>query len=65
MTNQNSGNIQAYVKEHLESGLVLESEDALIALFEGGSLSEYLVEAQRDGRKSAKLIVNNTCQDLF
>ena len=65
LTNQNSGNIQAYVKEHLESGLVLESEDALIALFEGGSLSEYLVEAQRDGRKSAKLIVNNTCQDLF
>jgi glycosyltransferase involved in cell wall biosynthesis len=65
LTNQNSGNIQAYVREHPESGLVLESEDALIALFEGGSLSEYLVEAQRDGRRSAKLIVNKTCQELF
>lgn len=65
LTNGNSGNIQAYVREHPESGVVLESEDALIALFEGGSMSEYLVEAQRDGRRSAKLIVNNTCQELF
>lgn len=61
LTNQNSGNIQAYVKEHPETGLVVDNEIALMKLFEGGSLSEYLVEAQKDGRKFGKLIIYKSC----
>jgi len=63
LTNQNSGNIQAYVKEHPETGIVLKNEEALMSLFEGSDLSEHLVEAQKDGRRSAKLVVNHDCQE--
>jgi len=31
LTNRNSGNIQAYVREHPEAGIVLEHENALLS----------------------------------
>lgn len=61
LTNRNSGNIQAYVREHPETGIVLENENALMELFEGSSLGDYLTDGQKEGRKSAKLIINDGC----
>jgi glycosyltransferase involved in cell wall biosynthesis len=61
LTNRNSGNIQAYVREHPEAGIVLEHENALMELFEGSSLGDYLAAGQKEGRKSAKLIINEGC----
>jgi glycosyltransferase involved in cell wall biosynthesis len=61
LTNRNSGNIQAYVREHPETGIVLDDENALKELFEGNGLVDYLAEGQKEGRKSAKLIINDGC----
>ena len=61
LTNRNSGNIQAYVREHPEAGIVLEHENALFELFEGSGLDEYLAGVQKEGRKSAKLVINDGC----
>lgn len=61
LTNRNSGNIQAYVREHPDTGMVLDNENALLELFESGTLVEYLAEGQKEGRKSAKLVINDGC----
>jgi len=61
LTNQNSGNIQAYVREHPETGIVLDGKNSLMELFEGNGLSNYLAAGQSEGRKSAKLIFNEGC----
>lgn len=58
VTNRNSGNIQAYVSEHPETGLVLDNEKALMEMFEGSGLDEYLTESQKLGKKPATIIIN-------
>lgn len=62
LTNRNSGNIQAYVREHPETGIVLDDENALMTLFEGSGLGDYLVEGQKEGRRTATLKINSGCQ---
>jgi len=59
ITNPASGNIQAYIKAHPAAGLVLDDEHALMELFEGNTLVEYIAEHQVDGKKSANLIINH------
>lgn len=61
VTNQNSGNIQAYIREHPETGIVLDNEKTLLELFEGSGLDEYLAGVQKEGKKSAKLVINGSC----
>lgn len=61
VTNRNSGNIQAYVREHPEIGIILENEKALMTVFEGNDLADYLAKSNKDGRKSARIVINNGC----
>lgn len=63
LTNRNSGNIQAYVREHPETGIVFDNEQTLMALFMGNGLGEYLAVVQREGKKFVKLIINSGCQE--
>ncbi len=61
LTNRNSGNIQAYIREHSDVGLILENENALMTVFGGNDLADYLAKSNKDGRKSARIVLNNGC----
>jgi len=58
ITNPASGNIQAYIKANPAAGLVVDDEHALMELFEGNTLVDYIAEHQADGKKGANLIIN-------
>jgi glycosyltransferase involved in cell wall biosynthesis len=59
ITNPASGNIQAYIKANPAAGLVVDDEHALMELFEGNTLVDYIAEHQADGKKGANLIINH------
>ena len=59
VTNPASGNIQAYIKAHPAAGLVVDDEYALMELFEGNTLVDYIAEHQLQGKKIANLIINH------
>ncbi len=61
LTNRNSGNIQSYVETHPEIGLILENEKVLMAMFEGNDLADYLAKSHKEGRKFARIVINNVC----
>ena len=61
LTNPNSGNIQAYVREHPDTGKILESDQALMELFESGKLADYLDVRNREGKPFARLVINQEC----
>jgi len=52
---------QSQLVTEQEARIVLEHENALMALFEGSGLDEYLGGIQEEGRKSAKLVINDGC----
>ena len=59
LTNRNSGNIQAFVREHPETGVVLDDEKALMKLFEGDNFVDYLEKSHKENRKIASIVINN------
>ena len=59
LTNRNSGNIQAYVREHPETGVVLDDEKALMKLFEWDDFVDYLGKSHKEDRKIASIVINN------
>ncbi len=59
VTNPASGNIQVYIKAHPAAGLVVDDEYALMELFEGNTLVDYIAEHQLQGKKIANLIINH------
>ena len=61
LTNPNSGNIQAYVREYPDTGNILESDQALMELFESGKLADYLDVRNREGKPFARLVINQEC----
>lgn len=61
VTNRNSGNIQAYVKTHPGTGLVLDDEQSLMELFSGDDLVEFVAEYQKEGRPTAQIVINRNC----
>lgn len=58
LTNPNSGNIQAYIREHPERGVVLEDEKSMIRLLGEGGLVSAVAEYQRHGKPRATVIAN-------
>ena len=58
LTNRNSGNIQAYVKAHPETGLVIDNEESLMQLFEETGLRSYVIESQKGGKRCGNIAFN-------
>ena len=57
LTNPQSGNIQDYIRRNPSSGLVLESDSALLSSFESGKIIQAVSESQREGKTQANLII--------
>lgn len=56
ITNPASGNIQAYIKDHPDSGMIIDTEDTLLELFGSNDLIARVVKRNSEGRKVAKLV---------
>jgi len=56
LTNPKSGNIQDYIRHNPERGMVLEDEEALIELFESGTIVEKVEQYQKNGKPQADLV---------
>jgi len=56
LTNRDSGNIGAYVKENPDQGFVLRDEGGLFSLFSGDSLEVAVTNYQRSGKARADLV---------
>jgi glycosyltransferase involved in cell wall biosynthesis len=56
LTYKDSGNIQNYLKQNVNRGLVLEDEQALFKLFSGNDLNSIVADYQQNGRPQAELI---------
>jgi hypothetical protein len=55
LTYKDSGNIQAYLRQNTQRGLVLENEDALFKLFSGNELITLVQDYQKNGRPLGEL----------
>lgn len=62
LTNPDSGNIQSYVRDHPEAGMVLDDENALMELFDGKGLVNLVAERQTAGKKITKLVITHDCK---
>jgi len=57
ITNPASGNIQAYIKDHPESGMIIGNEDTLLELFGSSRLIATVEKYRNDDRKLAKIVI--------
>jgi glycosyltransferase involved in cell wall biosynthesis len=55
LTYKNSGNIQAYLNERPNHGLVLKEEKALLDLFSGDDLHSLIADYQKNGKPQGEL----------
>lgn len=55
LTYKDSGNIQAYIKQNKQRGLVLENEEALFKLFSSNDLDILVKDYQKNGRPLGEL----------
>jgi len=61
LTNPDSGNIQAYVRDHPETGMVLDDEKDLMELLDGKGLVDLVDERQKMDRRTATIVLNDNC----
>lgn len=59
ITNPYSGNIQNFLIDNPQRGLIAENEEALIQLFSSGKIIEAVKNYQNNGRPTADFVINN------
>lgn len=61
LTNKNSGNIQNFIHQYPQFGLVVKEEEALLDLFSSGEIIRLIGTYQKDGRPTAEILNNTKC----